>query len=137
MVRCCPARAQADAAAGLDGGQDRRLLPLVVKADVQGSAEAVCQAVEQMSSDQVSRPFGPVRSARSCLLAVSSLHCGACRQQVCCVGLVSNAHITTDYLVQTSTSVRQFTCCPRLHQTTAQAWPARFCKSAIVRLLTC
>jgi translation initiation factor IF-2 len=65
---------QADAAAGLETGPERRLLPLVVKADVQGSAEAVCQAVEQMSSDQVRRSAGPPR-ARSHLLSDASATC--------------------------------------------------------------
>lgn len=49
--------AAADAAAEAAGGDvDRRLLTLVIKADVQGSAEAVSQAVMQLSSDKVRTP---------------------------------------------------------------------------------
>lgn len=52
------AQAERDAAEDAEveaagGDVDRRLLTLVIKADVQGSAEAVSQAVMQLSSDKV------------------------------------------------------------------------------------
>jgi translation initiation factor IF-2 len=36
-----------------EGDSDRRQLLVVVKADVQGSVEAVCEAVARLSSDKV------------------------------------------------------------------------------------
>ena len=60
------ARAAAEEGEGVEGAERVRVMPLVIKADVQGSAEAVRDALANLACDQVGRHLGAGRVACAC-----------------------------------------------------------------------